>query len=206
MKLGGIVLCGGQSRRMGRSKATLPFGGEAMLVRVVRRLGHAAHPLVVVAAPGQQLPALPPGVRVVRDRAPGCGPLEGLFCGLAALQSDAEAAYVAGCDVPLLESAFVSRMAEYLQEHDVAVPVEGTFHHPLAAIYRTRVAPIVEQLLARHERRLVSLFDHVATCRVPVDRLRDVDPDLHSLRNINQPADYTSALREAGLRPEEEHD
>src|SRR5438128_4376608 len=90
---GGIILCGGQSKRMGRPKAWLPFGGETMLPRVVRLLSQVVAPVVVVAAPGQDLPALPAGVAVVRDEERGRGPLQGLAAGLKALQGQAEAAY-----------------------------------------------------------------------------------------------------------------
>src|SRR5437588_762021 len=58
MIVGGIVLCGGQSKRMGQPKAWLPFGDELMLPRVVRLLGGAVRPRVVVAAPDQDLPPL----------------------------------------------------------------------------------------------------------------------------------------------------
>ncbi len=78
MQVGGVVLCGGQSRRMGRAKAWLPFGTEIMLPRVVRLLGEAVSPIVVVAAPEQDLPPLPDDVRVVRDEEKGRGPLQGL--------------------------------------------------------------------------------------------------------------------------------
>src|SRR3954471_1186321 len=71
----GIVLCGGQSSRMGRPKAWLPFAGEIMLPRVVSLLGEAVAPIVVVAAPGQDVPPLPPAVEVVRDPERGRGPL-----------------------------------------------------------------------------------------------------------------------------------
>ncbi len=68
---GGIVLCGGQSKRMGRPKAWLPFGGETMLERVVRLLSEVVHPIVVVAAP----------VRVCRqDCRPYRGKLTRLTC------------------------------------------------------------------------------------------------------------------------------
>jgi molybdopterin-guanine dinucleotide biosynthesis protein A len=199
MHVGGIVLCGGQSRRMGSCKATLPFGQELMLERVLRLLGEVAQPCVLVAAPAQELPPLPPDVLVVRDRAEGRGPLEGLCCGLSALEQRADAAYVTACDVPLLQPAFVLRMAHLLGEHDVVVPVEGAFHHPLAAVYRTRLADTIASLLAQHESRLVSFYDRVSTRRVNVDELRDVDPELRSLMNINRPEDYTRALRYAGL-------
>ena len=55
MNCGGIVLCGGQSRRMGLPKAALPFGAERMLPRVVRLLGLAVGEIVVVAAPDSTL-------------------------------------------------------------------------------------------------------------------------------------------------------
>ncbi len=104
---GGIILCGGKSSRMGWSKATLPFGPELMLQRVARLLSEVVSPLVVVAAPQQELPPLPREIQVVRDRREGRGPLEGLCAGLEALQDRADAAYATSCDVPLLVPQFV---------------------------------------------------------------------------------------------------
>src|SRR5262245_40439806 len=100
MRVGGVVLCGGESRRMGRPKAWLPFGGERMLPRVVRVLTEVVSPVVVVAAPDQEVPPLPASVHVVRDEERGRGPLEGLAAGLAALAGKADAAYLSSCDVP----------------------------------------------------------------------------------------------------------
>src|SRR5437870_5114125 len=107
MKVGGIVLCGGQSTRMGRPKAWLPFAGELMLQRVVRLLGTAVQPIVVVAAPEQDVPPLPPEVNIVRDDERGRGPLQGLAAGLSALAGQVDAAYLSSCDVPFLQPAFV---------------------------------------------------------------------------------------------------
>src|SRR5262245_24571473 len=94
LQVGGVVLCGGRSSRMGRPKAWLPFAGEIMLPRVVRLLREVVSPVVVVAAPGQDVPPVPPEVRVVRDEREGRGPLQGLAAGLDALQGHAEAAYL----------------------------------------------------------------------------------------------------------------
>ena len=154
MVVGGIVLCGGRSERMGCSKTLLPFGPEVMLQRVVRLLGEAVRPVVVVAAPGQDLPELPSPVRVVRDRAEGCGPLEGLYCGLRSCEREVEAAFVSGCDTPLLKPAFVRRMIEQLGDFDVVVPREGRYPHPLAGVYRTCLAATIGDLLDQQQYRI----------------------------------------------------
>jgi molybdopterin-guanine dinucleotide biosynthesis protein A len=75
MTAAGIVLCGGRSTRMGVPKATLPFGPETMLQRVVRLLGSVVAPIVAVAAREQKLPKLPEDVIVTRDEREQRGPL-----------------------------------------------------------------------------------------------------------------------------------
>jgi len=183
---------------MGQPKATLPFGPETMLARVVRLLGSAVDPLVVVAAVGQQLPQLPEPVDVVYDRQEDRGPLEGLAAGLHALAGRAEAAFVTTCDAPLLHPAFVRRMVELSAGYCVAVPHIGRYDEPLAAVYRTDVLPQVESLLDADRRRIVYLYDLVATRRVAAEELCDVDPKLQSLENVNSIEDYEAALIKAG--------
>jgi molybdopterin-guanine dinucleotide biosynthesis protein A len=197
MPVGGIVLCGGESRRMGRPKAWLPFAGELMLPRVVRLLAEAVSPVVVVAAPGQELPPLPEGVDVVRDEEKGRGPLQGLAAGLVALEGRADAAYLSSCDVPSLRPAFVRRLVGLLGGHQICVPRVGDYHHPLAAVYRLGVAVAVRRLLAEGRLRPFFLFEAVPTRVVRPEELADVDPDFRTLRNLNTPADYEAALREA---------
>jgi molybdopterin-guanine dinucleotide biosynthesis protein A len=197
--VGGIVLCGGQSSRMGRPKAWLPFAGEIMLPRVVRLLGAAVRPVVVVAAPGQEVPPLPPEVAVVRDEEKGRGPLQGLAAGLAALEGKAEAAYLSSSDVPLLRPAFVRRLVELLGDAVVCVPRVGDYHHPLAAVYRLSVAGAVARLLAADRLRPFFLFEAVPTRVVAATELADVDPTFQTLRNLNTPEEYEAALRDAAV-------
>lgn len=202
MRSGGIVLCGGESTRMGAAKLALPFGDETLLSRVVRLLGEAVRPIVVVAAADQPLPPLPHDVHVVRDEEPGRGPLEGLRVGLAALQGQVEAVYATSCDAPLLVPALVLRLVELLA-HDSAseiiVPRDGRNHYPLAAAYRTSVLPQVETLLKADRLRLGGLLELCPTHEVPVEELRPFDPELATLLNCNLPADYFAALAQAGL-------
>ena len=199
MTVGGIVLCGGRSTRMGVPKATLPFGPETMLQRVVRLLDTVIGPIVVVAARDQQLPELPDKVIKAVDEREQRGPLEGLRAGLKALPSSVDAAYVTSCDVPLLVPAFATRMIELLGDHDIAVMEIDGFPHPLSAVYRRSTLLQVESLLEKDKLRPVFLSEAVRTRRVRPEEMTVVDPELRTLRNLNTPDDYREALSEAGL-------
>jgi molybdopterin-guanine dinucleotide biosynthesis protein A len=198
-KVAGIVLCGGKSTRMGVAKATLPFGPETMLQRVVRLLSTVVAPIVVVAAREQELPELPSGVVVTRDEREARGPLEGLRAGLKAVPETVDAAYVTSCDVPLLEPAFVRRMVDLLGDADIAVMEIDGFTHPLSAVYRRATLPHIESLLAQDRLRPVFLFDAVRTRRVQPDEMVVADPLLRTLRNLNTREDYLAALADAGF-------
>jgi molybdopterin-guanine dinucleotide biosynthesis protein A len=181
---------------MGRPKAWLPFGDELLLPRIARILGDVVSPIVVVAAPGQDVPPLPSNVMVARDPEEGRGPLQGLAAGLTALNGVCDAVYFSSCDVPFLKSAFVRRMLDLLGGHDACVPRIDDYLQPLASVIRVRVAPIVERLLRDNRPRPAFLFDEVSTRIVRENELRDVDPAMMSLRNINTLAEYDAALRD----------
>lgn len=199
-EFGSVVLCGGKSSRMGRPKHRLPFGNETMLQRVVRILRDEVGSVAVVAAPQQDVPELPEDVFVTRDEAEGMGPLGGIAAGLTAQHSRVEAVYVSSCDAPFLQPAFVRRMLELLGEHDVAIPHDGDYYHPLAAVYRTALADQARNLLAEGQRRPRMLLERCRTRVVASEELRRIDPELRSLCNTNTPEQYEAALAEAGLR------
>jgi molybdenum cofactor guanylyltransferase len=197
----GIVLAGGRSSRMGTPKAALEWHGSTLLRRITGLVGRGIDgPVVVVRASGQELPALPPAVEVVDDAREGRGPLEGLAAGLAALEDRAEVAYASSTDAPLLHPAFVRRVVGALDgDVDVVLPRAGGFPHPLAAAYRTSLRPLVERLLAADRLRPAFLFDECRVLRLDEDALlvdaalAAADPELDSVLNLNEPADYEAA-------------
>ncbi len=199
MQVGGIILCGGQSSRMGLPKATLPFGPEPMLTRVHRLLSEVVQSIVVVSAADQLLPPLPPGTLFANDERPSRGPLEGLLAGMKVMQSRCDLVYVTSCDVPLLQAAFVQQLLELATEYDAVAPQDGEFAHPLSAAYRTNVVATIEGLLAADQLRPLFLLKQIKTLFVPVEELRTSDPQLLTLRNLNRPADYLQAIAEAGF-------
>lgn len=184
---------------MERDKATLPFGDESLLQCVVRRLTDVVPQdrLVVVAAAGQVLPPLPVDITIARDARPARGPLEGLAAGLRHCSPMVNAVYVTSCDVPLLVPGFARMLFENLGDADIVVPRDGSHFHPLSAVYRPSVLSAVEQLLAADQLRLNGLFRLVSTRFLDVESLRQCDPTLQTLRNLNTPAEYLAALQQA---------
>jgi len=189
--IGGVILCGGRSSRMGRSKAWLPIGEECLLQRVVRVVASVVDPVVVVAAVGQELPPLPEGIEIVHDHHGSKGPLAGLAAGLAALDGRAEAVYVSSCDVPFLNADFIRTVIEQLGTHAIAVPRIGDYSHPLGGVYRLSVRPAVEAMLTEDRLRLRDLFDELPTRFLGAEAFAD----LKSLINVNTPDEYEAALQ-----------
>lgn len=198
----GVVLAGGRSSRMGTPKAALEWHGSTLLRRTVGILARATGgPVVVVRAAGQDLPDLPPRTVVVEDPAQGKGPVQGIAAGLAALSGQAEAAFVSSTDMPFLHPAFVRRVLRVADEDgvDVCLPVARGYPQPLAAAYRTSLAQTAARLVKEDRLRPAFLLqecevrrlDDTALTTDPV--LAALDPELDSVLNVNEPADYQAA-------------
>jgi molybdenum cofactor guanylyltransferase len=197
----GIVLAGGRSSRMGTPKAALEWYGSTLLRRTTGILSRVTDgPVIVVRAPGQALPDLPADVEVVDDPREGLGPVQGLAAGLTAVGGDAEIAFVCSTDLPFLHPAFVRRVLRVAREGaDVALPLARGYPQPLAAAYRTALAPAAARLVAEGRLRPAFLFDECSVTRLDDAALRAdpvlaaLDPDLDSVLNVNEPDDYQAA-------------
>lgn len=196
-----IVLAGGRSSRMGSPKAALNWHGSTLLRRVTGIMARSVPgPVVVVSAPGQPLPDLDGAVEVAIDEREGRGPLQGLAAGLAAINDRAAVAYVSSTDVPLLHPAFVRRVVGAMDDdRDVVLPEVAGYRQPLSAAYRVGVLSTVRQLIAADRMRPAFLFERTRVLHLSEDDLRRdralarLDPELASVSNLNQPADYERA-------------
>jgi molybdopterin-guanine dinucleotide biosynthesis protein A len=185
-----IVLAGGKSQRMGRPKALLDFGGDPLILHLVRKLERLFDEIIVVAAPGQELPSMP--VTVVQDEIAHQGPVGGIYYGLRA--SSSTASFVTSCDVPFLMPSLVSNLLGRIAEWDIVVPYWEGRLQPLHAVYRRSVLPLLKRQLEAGQLRPIYLYDKVRTCEVQEDDIRRVDPEGASFVNMNTPEDYEAAV------------
>lgn len=184
VSLAGVVLAGGESRRMGRDKATLPGpGGAATLLEYVAGvLAQRCEPVFVVAAPGQPLPAVQ--AKVIRDEVRGQGPLRATGRGLrAAAEAGARYAFVCAVDMPLLSAELIDDLVRLATETnaEIVLPWDGRSHY-LAAVYRTDLAERIDGLVAAGARSMRALID-------ASDAQQIVLPESRFLANVNTESD-----------------
>lgn len=199
---GAVLLAGGASRRMGASKALLPWGQETLLAHLIATVRPCVDVVVVSAAVGQELPKIPGDVHVIPDSDPAQGPLQGFCDALSWLRErapDVSRVFLSGCDAPLLTSAVVQRVLGLLSDNEAAMPVVDGQRYPLTGAYQIETLPVAQQLLSGGERRLLSFVEQLNMRPISAAELCEVDPHLESLQTCNTPQEYRQALERAGL-------
>lgn len=188
-KVSGIVLAGGQSRRMGTDKAALQIGGKTFVESILTAMKPVFDEILVVGRRSVQScvtdEQLVSDVRVVPDLKPGMGPLGGLHTALECTQLPV---FVIGCDMPLVTTAsmrwIISEAGSKLQNSDVEAVVCSRKNcvQPLFSIYKHNCKRGVSTLLEQQKRSLVGLIDRISETVVTL-------PDQFSgaVVNFNEP-------------------
>jgi len=187
------VLAGGRSMRMGVDKTLLPVDGESLLTRVVEAVGTVcAHTVVVTNRPEALADAgLPRDIPVLVDEVAYQGPLGGLVTALKDAPDDWVLAVAA--DMPWLQPALVRALWEARDGAQAVVPLTEKGLEPLLALYHRDCLPVARKVLASGRRRLVAMFGDLRVVEIPVEDLRNADPELVSLFNVNTPEDLLEA-------------
>ena len=191
----GVVLAGGQSRRLGRDKAVELLGGRPIIRRVLERVaGLTSENIVVVAdqARGDALPLLE-DTRVAMDVYPGMGSLGGIFSGLAAAEN--EWAMVTACDMPFLNSNLLGYLLSLREGADVVAPVVEGRPEPTHALYSRECMPFIEERLRAEELKITGFYGGVRVRYVEEGEIRRFDPELLSFFNVNSPQDLERARK-----------
>lgn len=188
-RVGGILLAGGESRRMGRDKAALRLGARTLAELAHAALSAVCAELVVVTWDGADAPLA--GARIIGDHHPGRGPLEGVASGLEALGT--ERAIVLACDMPFATPALLAHLASLAPGAEAVVPVTADGPQPLLAVYARRTWPALRALLDGGERRMGAWLATLDVAWVEATALAPYDPDGRAFWNLNRPEDLAAA-------------
>jgi molybdopterin-guanine dinucleotide biosynthesis protein A len=194
-----IILAGGKSSRLGRSKALQAIGGKSLIQWVIDHLAILSTEIIIATAHGETIPCSSAvRIKTVADIYPGKGPLVGIYSGLIA--SSSSRAIVASCDTPFLSAGLLEYMTQICSTFDVVVPRIKNKLEPLCAVYSKNCLGSIQGLLEQDELRIRKLFSMVKVKYVEEDEINRFDPEHLSFFNINNQDDLDRARKLATER------
>jgi molybdopterin-guanine dinucleotide biosynthesis protein A len=183
-----LVLAGGDSRRMGSTKAWLEVGETSLVRWVIDRLAPGFSEVVVSFAEPEQVKQLLP-FRLVFDRKPSAGPLAGLEAGLSTARNDVM--FAVACDMPYVTRELAEMAVVASRGCEAAIPrIEGR-PEPACAAYRRSALPKITAALDAGRYRASDLAE-----QLDATWLEGLDAD--QFRSLNAPGDYERFRRELG--------
>lgn len=193
-----VIQAGGESRRMGQSKATVPFAGRPLIARMVERLAPASDDLIITTNEPENLTFLYdmfPQYRIqfVRDACECRGALPGLYTALQAAGNPYVA--VVACDMVFASPSLVVAEALAMNESgaDVVVPINKHGYEPFHAMYRrSGCLPAATAALDRGEKRAQAFFADVNVLEFPQARVLEAEPMGGCFINANTPEELRS--------------
>lgn len=192
--LHGLVLTGGDSRRMGEDKALLDAGGEPQLQATLRLLQKHARPCFVSLRAGQRAEPLRAGLRQIIDGLEGVGPAAGLLAAHAAHQ---QAAWlVVACDLPLLNDAALEALVRARDGRHAAIGYRSghdDLPEPLCTLWEPAALDRLEQQVRAGRNGLRGTLAQVDMLLLPTP------PDA-VLDNANTPQEREQLMRR--MRPD----
>jgi molybdopterin-guanine dinucleotide biosynthesis protein A len=193
MKVTAIILAGGKSRRLGRSKALEPIDGKRLIDRVVERLELQASEILIVTSRGQLDLPISGGAEVLVDLYPDKGPLGGIYTGLTSARFPHS--LVVACDMPFLNVRLLGYMVKLSRDFDAVVPKLGEGRlEPLHAIYSKNCLGRIKPQLEGGKLEAYSFLDSMLVRYIGRAECQRFDPQLLSFFNINHQSDLDQAL------------
>jgi len=185
----GIILAGGENKRMGVDKAFLTVAGIPMIERVLQALGPVVNRIIIVTNSPERYHAY--HARVITDKLDQRGPLTGIYSGLCS--SESEYNVVVACDMPFLNAGLLSYLMDLAPGYDAVVPVFGELTEPLHAVYSKKLLPVIEKRIREDERRMQGIFGRANVRYVTEKEISRFDPERRSFINLNTQEQYKEA-------------
>jgi molybdenum cofactor guanylyltransferase len=181
----GVILSGGKNTRMGENKAFLRVGEERLIDRTVRLFRSVFREVIIVTI--SPLDYLDQEAIIVTDILPEKGALGGLYTGL--FYATDEYAFLAACDMPFLNTAFMEYMARQAAGYDIVIPAPPDGLQPLHAIYARRCLPAIRSRLDRNRLQIKGFYPGHRILEISPEILDTFDPEERMFLNVNTPED-----------------
>jgi molybdopterin-guanine dinucleotide biosynthesis protein A len=194
-----VIQAGGESRRMGRSKATVPFLGEPLIWRGINRLLPLADEFLITTNEPENLGFLDDlvdlgKIRLVTDVYEKRGALRGVYTAIDAASKDFVA--LVACDMIFPSRNLIASELEALMREgkDVAVPLTQFGYEPFHGVYRRATClPAIKKAVEDGETKATSWFDQVGVIDFTSDMIAKAEPRGGVFMNVNTPEELEHA-------------
>jgi molybdopterin-guanine dinucleotide biosynthesis protein A len=187
-----VIQAGGQSSRMGRDKALLPFLGQPLITRLIARLTPVAVEILITTNHPADYAFL--GLPLFTDKITARGALGGLYTAIEAASQPRVA--VVACDMPFANPTLLQFQSELLEAEsvDVVIPRSEAGYEPLHTVYRRAAClPAIEQALQAEQWKVISWFPSVRVRPLSAGELAQHDPRGLAFVNVNTPEEFSQA-------------
>lgn len=190
MNISAVLLAGGQSRRMGRDKATILFRGKP-LWQIQLDLLRKLQPVEIFVSAGADPVWRPPDVTFVPDEPPSRGPLGGLTATLGRIRTNYLLALAV--DMPLMNEGHLRFLYNQIEPGCGVLPMIGDLAESLAAIYPIEARVDFITALSGNDFSLQTLTNRLLK-RGKLQVIRVSEKEQRCYRNLNEPGDMTTGL------------
>ncbi len=186
----GIILAGGESRRMGQDKAWLEVDGVSLIERVLSIMREVFSEVMIVTRWPDRFAPL--GALVGVDVVSGAHAMGGVYTGLLRMQT--EHGFVVACDMPFLSAVLIRHLTVLAPGHDVVFPISSQGLHPLHAVYSKHCLPWLRVRIARRRYQLHGIEAAHSSLVVDVESLPDTLHPTGCLDNVNTPREWSLSM------------
>lgn len=187
-----IILAGGRATRMGgENKALLSVDGKTIIERSLKVLEQIFDEIILITNYPEAFNHLP--VQKYRDLIPGAGSLGGLYTGLKLCNGDY--GFLFACDMPFLNPEVIRFMMTRIDGCDIIIPRVNGMLEPLHALYSKRCLTHIEEYIKMRDLKILNFFRDVKVLEIDSESLKEYDPELKFIVNVNSPADLRHAQK-----------
>ena len=194
-----IILCGGQSRRMGQDKGSMVIKDKPMIKHILSTLNYEINEATIVLNDSERIGKykqfIDPTeysykIKFVEDKIKNKGPLPGIMTGLENINS--QYALILPCDSPYVTKNYINTIFNEINEdYQAIVPYHDSENklktsEPLHSIYNKNIIPEIEYLISKDSLHIKGLIKKIETKFVLIDNKKILKKEF---RNLNRPTD-----------------
>ena len=194
-----IILCGGQSRRMGRDKGSLIIKDKPMIKYILSTLNNGIDEVIIVLNDVERIDKYKKFIdskdynytlKFAEDKIKNKGPISGILTGLENISTDY--AIVFPCDNPFVTKNTIQTLFNEISENvQAVVPYHDEKNklktsEPLHSIYNKNIIPTIKDLISKDSLHIKGVIEKIETKFVLIDNKKILKKEF---RNLNRPKD-----------------